>query len=81
MEHLPPVGWTDVATKRDLDTLETEPATALETNDIGLVRLKLAADLAVEPYAAHRRAGAFLVIHPQDGATLAAGIVTEGGPA
>ena len=41
----------------------------------------LAADLAVEPYAAHRRAGAFLVIHPHDGATLAAGIVTEGRPA
>lgn len=69
---------TDIRGRLDLDTLETTPTAALETNDIGLVRLKLAADLAVEPYAAHRRAGAFLVIHPQDGATLAAGIVTEG---
>lgn len=72
---------TDIRGRLDLDTLETTPTAALETNDIGLVRLKLAADLAVEPYAAHRRAGAFLVIHPHDGATLAAGIVTEGGTA
>lgn len=69
---------TDIRGRLDLDTLETTPTSALEVNDIGLVRLKLAADLAVEPYAAHRRAGAFLVIHPHDGATLAAGIVTEG---
>ena len=71
---------TDIRGRLDLDTLETAPTAALETNDIGLVRLRLAADLAVEPYAAHRRAGAFLVIHPQDGATLAAGIVTEAAP-
>ncbi|MFC9917093.1 sulfate adenylyltransferase subunit 1 [Agromyces binzhouensis] len=67
----------DIRGRLDLDTLETTPAASLATNDIGLVRLKLATDLAALPYAAHRRAGAFLVIHPQDGATLAAGIVVE----
>ena len=29
MEHLPPVGWADVATKRDLDMLRLEWQTAL----------------------------------------------------
>ena len=29
MEHLPPVGWADVATKRDLDHLRVELAVEL----------------------------------------------------
>ena len=55
-----------------------DPAETLELNDIGQVRLHLAAPLPVEPYAVHRRTGAFLVIDPQDGATLAAGMVHGG---
>ena len=62
-----------------LDTLELEAADALQINDIGQVTVRLAADLPVETYAANRRAGAFLVIQPQDGATLAAGIVIDAG--
>ena len=30
MEHLPPVGWADVATKRDLDALQTSIRAELE---------------------------------------------------
>lgn len=63
--------------RRDLTTLALEAADRLVVNDIGQVALKLSAELPVEPYAEHRRAGAFLVIHPQDGATLAAAIVTD----
>jgi len=59
----------------DLDSLEIGQAETLELNDIGEVGLKLAAPLPLEPYAAHRRTGAFLVIDPQDGNTLAAGLV------
>ncbi|MFD5863791.1 sulfate adenylyltransferase subunit 1 [Agromyces sp. NPDC127015] len=59
--------------RRNLDTLATEPADRLDANDIGRVTLRLAAELPFEDYAVHRRSGAFLVIHPQDGATLAAG--------
>ncbi|WP_022894082.1 sulfate adenylyltransferase subunit 1 [Agromyces subbeticus] len=68
---------TSIDGRRDLTTLGLDPADRLEANDIGQVSLKLSAELPLEAYADHRRAGAFLVIHPQDGATLAAAIVTR----
>ncbi|GAA3686533.1 GTP-binding protein [Arthrobacter ginkgonis] len=66
---------TAINGRLDLDSLEIGEAETLELNDIGEVGLKLAAPLPLEPYAAHRRTGAFLVIDPQDGNTLAAGLV------
>ncbi|WP_336854626.1 sulfate adenylyltransferase subunit 1 [Sinomonas albida] len=66
-----------VSGKLDLDTFQVAPASGLELNDIGQAQLRLAAPLPLEPYAAHRRTGAFLVIDAQDGATLAAGMVRE----
>jgi len=68
---------SEVTGKRDLDTLELEPATRLDVNDIGQARVRLASALPLEDYAINRRAGAFLVVDPQDGATLAAGIVVS----
>ncbi|WP_336630426.1 MULTISPECIES: sulfate adenylyltransferase subunit 1 [unclassified Microbacterium] len=65
----------DIVSRRDLDTLAHEPATTIAVNEIGRATLRLSADLAVEPYATNRATGSFLVIHPQDGATLAAGTV------
>ncbi|MEP6481134.1 MAG: GTP-binding protein [Rhodoglobus sp.] len=62
--------------RRNLATLAVEPASRLEVNDIGSVTIRLSSELPVEPFAVNRRAGAFLVIHPSDGATLAAGTVS-----
>ncbi|MCY0903936.1 sulfate adenylyltransferase subunit 1 [Arthrobacter sp. H14-L1] len=64
-----------VTGRLDLATFQEQPASGLELNDIGSVQIRLASVLPVEDYAAHRRTGAFLVIDPADGNTLAAGLV------
>jgi len=66
---------TQIESRYDLDALVHTPVDALQTNDIGRARLRLAAELPLEPYRSSRHGGSFLVIHPSDGATLAAGIV------
>ncbi len=56
-------------------TLESSivPGDRLALNDIGVVSLLLASPLAIEDYSVHRRTGAFVLVDPHDGATLAAG--------
>lgn len=67
----------NVTGKVDLANFQLEPTTTLELNDIGHAQLRLAAPLPLENYLHHRRTGAFLVIDPQDGNTLAAGLVKD----
>ena len=67
----------NVSGKLDLGTFNVEEASTLELNDIGHAQLRLAAPLPVENYLRHRRTGAFLVIDPLDGNTLAAGLVKD----
>jgi sulfate adenylyltransferase subunit 1 len=62
--------------RRNLDTLGIEPAEKIEINDIGHASIRLATSIPIDDYAFNRRSGAFLLIHPQDGATMAAGIHT-----
>ncbi|ONK10631.1 GTP-binding protein [Streptomyces sp. MP131-18] len=49
----------------------------LVANDIGRVRIRTAEPLAVDPYAASRATGSFLLIDPADGTTLTAGMAGE----
>ena len=67
----------NVTGKLDLATFQLEPTSTLELNDIGHAQLRLAAPLPLENYLHHRRTGAFLVIDPLDGNTLAAGLVKD----
>jgi sulfate adenylyltransferase subunit 1 len=62
----------------DEQTLSSVDAPAsLELNDIGRVTLRLAEEIGVDDYGVSPRTGAFLVIDPKDGDTLAAGLVGE----
>jgi sulfate adenylyltransferase subunit 1 len=67
----------NVTGKLDLASFQLEPSSTLELNDIGQAQLRLAAALPLENYLHHRRTGAFLVIDPLDGNTLAAGLVSD----
>ena len=67
----------EVLSRRDLETLALEDAPSLAANEIGRVRLRFAADLPIEPYAQDRSGGSLLLIHPADGATLAAATVID----
>ncbi|MDR7083117.1 sulfate adenylyltransferase subunit 1 [Arthrobacter ginsengisoli] len=67
----------NVTGKLDLTNFQLEPTSTLELNDIGHAQLRLAAPLPLENYLHHRRTGAFLVIDPLDGNTLAAGLVKD----
>ena len=64
-----------VINKLDLSTFADQPASGLGLNDIGTVHIRLASALPVDKYVDFRRTGAFLVIDPSDGNTLAAGLV------
>ena len=61
----------------DLDAVQIVPAHDLGLNDIGRLRIRTAEPIAAEPYAQHRRTGAFLLIDAQSGQTLAAGMVGD----
>jgi sulfate adenylyltransferase subunit 1 len=62
----------------DVETQRWAPAgSTLTLNDIGHVSLRLAQPVAVDEYVVGRGIGAFLVIDPDTGETLAAGMVGE----
>ena len=64
-----------IVSRRDLDSLAHESVDELAVNEIGRVHLRFADALPLEPYTVDREGGALLIIHPADGATLAAATV------
>jgi sulfate adenylyltransferase subunit 1 len=67
---------TELRTRFDEQRLSiTDHPESLSLNEIGQVQLRTAEPVPVDDYTAHGRTGAFLVIDPADGTTLAAGLV------
>jgi len=72
---------TTLAARLDEQTLTVVPdPSSLSLNEIGRASLRTAEPLPVDDYGHIRRTGAFLIIDPSDGATLAAGMVGAGLP-
>lgn len=59
----------------DLDAMAPVATETLDLNDIGRIKLRLATPILAENYTSSRTGGAFLLIDPQTGQTLAAGMI------
>jgi sulfate adenylyltransferase large subunit len=70
-----PVVVERVAGTFDVNELRINEADGLHENDIGVVRLRTATPLAVDPYGADRITGSFVLIDDLTFATIAAGMV------
>jgi sulfate adenylyltransferase subunit 1 len=70
-----PVAVESVTGTFDVNELRVVDATELRENDIGVVTLRTATPLAVDPYEADRITGSFVLIDELTFATIAAGMV------
>jgi sulfate adenylyltransferase subunit 1 len=70
----------EIASVVDMETLDDVPAERMELNDIGVVRLRLAEPVPVDPYARNRATGAFVLAGEATNDTVGAGMVLEARP-
>src|SRR5437867_1846757 len=61
----------------NVNTLQKEPATQLEMNDIAEVEVEANQPLFLDAYAASRATGSFILFDPFSNATVGAGMVRE----
>ncbi len=70
-----PARVAGIVSRLDLATLDLEAAVEIGFNDIGVVNLRTATPLAVDPYRENRVTGSFVVIDEVTNRTVAAGMV------
>jgi sulfate adenylyltransferase subunit 1 (EFTu-like GTPase family) len=73
-----PARVDEIVSVVDIHTLtdQTSPG-KMELNDLGVVKLRLAEPLAVDPYARNRSTGAFILIDESTNDTVGAGMVVD----
>ena len=70
-----PGSIASIAHTVDVNTLEQGPASSLELNEIGRVRVSLDAPVALDGYAQNRTTGAFIIIDRLTNGTVGAGMI------
>ncbi|MBU0807439.1 MAG: sulfate adenylyltransferase subunit CysN [Gammaproteobacteria bacterium] len=70
-----PGSVTSIAHRVDVNTLEEGPASSLQLNEIGQVRIALDAPIALDGYAHNRTTGSFIVIDRLTNGTVGAGMI------
>jgi len=63
--------------KVDVNTMEEQPATTLELNEIGVVTLSLDREVAFDPYVENRDLGGFILIDRLTNSTVGAGMLRK----
>ena len=66
---------TEPVGRLDVETLASAPASTMALNDIARATLRTDAELMFDPYTQNRLTGSFVLIDPDDNATVAAGMI------
>jgi len=66
---------TEISARVDISSFEASATDELGLNDIGRIKLRTAAPVLADPYAANRATGAFILIDERTHDTVAAGMV------
>ena len=70
-----PGSIASIVNKVDVNTLEEGPASALQLNEIGKVKIALDAPIALDGYDSNRTTGAFIIIDRLTNGTVGAGMI------
>ncbi len=73
--HVVPARVEAVRHRLNVVSLDTEPASSLSMNEVGVVRIATSRDLFIDRYADNRLTGSFILIDRETNSTAAAGMI------